>query len=123
MQRKLESLNENWAKCGIPKVKIGIGIATGEAIVGNIGSDKKMEYTAIGQNAILAQRIEKLTKQFPYDILIDESTFYKAQEDVEMGVCPPYPKIFVEKFGPIYIEGKKSPIAVYGVKVPEYTVK
>ena len=107
MQRKLEFLNDNWAKRGRPKVKIGIGIATGEAIVGNIGSDKKMEYTAIGQNAILAQRIEKLTKQFPYDILIDESTFYKAQEEIE-----------VEKFDPIYIEGKKKPIAVYGVKIP-----
>jgi len=119
MQRQLEVLNENWATCGRSKIKIGIGITTGEAIVGNIGSDKKMEYTAIGQNAILAQRIEKLTKQFPpYDILIDESTFAKVQEKVEMGLCPPYPKIFVEKFAPISIEGKQSPIAVYGVKVP-----
>ena len=107
MQRQLAVLNAQWAKHGRPKLKIGIGIATGEAIVGNIGSDKKMDYTAIGQNAILAQKIEKLTKQFPYDILIDELTFYKTQEKVE-----------VEKFEPIYIEGKKSPITVYGVKVP-----
>jgi len=107
MQRKLEFLNENWAKCGRDKIKIGIGITTGEAIVGNIGSDKKMEYTAIGQNAILAQRIEKLTKQLPYDIFIDESTFSKVQEEVE-----------VKKFESIFIEGKEKSITVYGVKVP-----
>ena len=77
-----------------------------------------MEYTAIGQNAIMAQRIEKLTKQLPYDILIDEPTFAKVQEEVETGGTPTYPKIFVEKFERISIEGKKSKISVYGVKVP-----
>ncbi len=104
MQAKLHELNTAWRTDGKPNIKIGIGISTGEVVVGNIGSERRMEYTVIGQDVNYAQRIESLTKDLRADILISESTYEKIKEQV-----------VVEKFGPLTIKGKKEPITVYGV--------
>jgi len=61
-------------RCGIP-LKIGISLNTGEAIVGNIGFDRKMEYTAIGDVVNETFRIQELTRQKSDLILIGESTY------------------------------------------------
>jgi len=105
MQEKLNDLNEFWIKNGKPKIKVGIGISTGEVVVGNIGSEKRLEYTVIGQDVNYAQRIEDLTKELQVDILISEQTYEETKEH-----------IVVEKFGPLTIRGKKDPITVYAVK-------
>lgn len=105
MQRKLRELNEIWAVGGKPYIKIGIGISTGEVVVGNIGSTRRLEYTVIGQDVNYAQRIEALTKELPADILISEATYEKIKDQV-----------LVEKFGPIAIRGKKDSATVYAVK-------
>ncbi len=105
MQEKLRQLNEFWMKNGKPGIKIGIGISTGEVVVGNIGSEKRLEYTVIGQDVNYAQRIEQMTKELPANILISEQTYEETKEHV-----------IAEKFGPLAIRGKKEPIVVYGVK-------
>jgi class 3 adenylate cyclase len=105
MQEKLKGLNEFWMKNGKPGIKVGIGISTGEVVVGNIGSEKRLEYTVIGQDVNYAQRIEQLTKELRADILISEQTYEETKEHVT-----------VEKFGPLTIRGKKEPITVYAVK-------
>jgi adenylate cyclase len=104
MQEKLRELNDIWRTDGRPIIKIGIGISTGEVVVGNIGSERRMEYTVIGQDVNYAQRIEALTKDLPADILISESTYEKIR-----GL------VVAEKFGPLTIKGKRDPITVYGV--------
>lgn len=50
MQEKLSDLNQHWTEEGEPAIRIGIGISTGEVVVGNIGSTRRLEYTAIGQD-------------------------------------------------------------------------
>jgi len=61
---------------------IGIGIHFGEALVGNIGSVKKMDYTAIGNNTNIASRIEGLTKEFHETILISAAAYECVRDRV-----------------------------------------
>jgi len=74
MIERLNKLNGELEKEGIPSIRIGIGINTGEVIVGNIGSDAKKDYTVIGDGVNLASRVEGLTKNYNVEILITEFT-------------------------------------------------
>jgi len=71
----LESFNENQRRLGKCEFHIGIGINYGEVTVGNIGSERKMDYTVIGDAVNLASRMEGLTKTYHAQILISESLF------------------------------------------------
>jgi class 3 adenylate cyclase len=63
-------------------LRIGIGVHFGEAIVGNIGSVKKMDYVAIGDNTNVASRIEGLTKEYHEAILISKAAYEYVQDEV-----------------------------------------
>jgi adenylate cyclase len=58
MQKKLRELNPEFRAEGLPEISIGIGLHTGEATIGYIGSDKRSEYTAIGDTVNLASRLQ-----------------------------------------------------------------
>jgi len=73
MRKALVKLNEVWIPAGKLEIKIGIGINHGEAIVGNIGSEKKMEVTLIGDAVNTASRLEGITKQYHNDLIIGSS--------------------------------------------------
>lgn len=76
MQDELDALNARWMEEGAPaQMAIGIGINTGEAVVGNIGSlTRKLDYTAIGDAVNLAARLESLNKSYETEILVSEHT-------------------------------------------------
>jgi adenylate cyclase len=74
MASVLKALNQEWASQGRPPLKIGVGINTGPVAVGNMGSDRLFDYTAIGDNVNLASRLEGLNKYYGTDILISETT-------------------------------------------------
>ena len=75
MRAGLKEVNEEFSKKGYPPIATGIGIHTGDVILGNIGSEKKLDYTIIGDHVNLTSRIEGLTKIYGCDILISEATF------------------------------------------------
>jgi class 3 adenylate cyclase len=74
MRQKLVRFNEELISEGHVPIRIGIGVNTGEAVTGNIGSEVRMEYTVIGDTVNATQRTEDLTKEFKTDILVSDST-------------------------------------------------
>lgn len=102
-QETLTKLNEKWAREGRQQVEIGIGINFGEVFAGNIGSDRRLEYTVIGDAVNTASRL--CSKAGPGEILISEP-FYSALEN------PPE----VEALEPLQLKGKSQAVAVYRVK-------
>jgi adenylate cyclase len=74
MAASLEALNRTWAGEGRPPLKVGVGVNTGPVAVGNMGSDRLFDYTAIGDNVNLASRLEGLNKYYGTSILISDTT-------------------------------------------------
>lgn len=93
MQRRMPFINDWGAKRGYPPISMGIGIHTGEAILGNVGSKVRMKYDMIGRNVNLAARIEGFTRGG--QILVSTETLEAAgdgvRENVE-GACWVRPK-------------------------------
>jgi class 3 adenylate cyclase/HAMP domain-containing protein len=75
MMRALDEFNKNQHSLGAPEFHIGVGINYGIVTVGNIGCDKKMNYTVIGDAVNLASRLEGLTKKYKEGVLFAESVY------------------------------------------------
>jgi adenylate cyclase len=104
MQREAEALGRKWVDQGFSRLDIGIGINTGEVVVGNIGSERRMEYSAIGDAVNLASRLESLNKEFKSRILVSESTYRAVAHAVEAR--------FVER---VAVRGREKPVEIYEV--------
>jgi adenylate cyclase len=89
MLNALPRLNSELALPGEAALAIGIGIHTGPAIVGSIGSPNRLEYTAIGSTVNFASRVEGLTKQLGTQLLVTESTRNRLNAGVAFMDYPP----------------------------------
>jgi len=83
MQQAMAGVNARSRARGLPEIEMGIGVHTGEVIVGNIGSDRRMKYAAVGSNVNLTGRIESYTTGG--QILISESTLGEVERIVTLG--------------------------------------
>ncbi|MGC9311877.1 MAG: adenylate/guanylate cyclase domain-containing protein [Sediminispirochaetaceae bacterium] len=83
MQQALEIFNDEQEKIGKPRFNTGIGINYGVVTVGNIGSEKKMDYTIIGDMVNLGSRLEGLTKYYHQKVIFSESVYRKVKADIK----------------------------------------
>lgn len=100
--KELEKLNEEWKKKGCPPLGIGVGINTGDAVIGNMGGDLRFEYTAIGDTVNLASRLEGMNKVYGSVIIATESTQKLAQND-----------FLFREIDMVKVKGKEKPVAIY----------
>ena len=87
IQINMEELNKEFTAKGLPPIQIGIGINSGDAIIGNMGSDQRFDYTAIGDAVNIAARLESGTKAAEVDVLIGIST--KQRSGSSLKELPP----------------------------------
>ncbi len=107
MRQALKHYNRLRAQRGEDPIETGIGIALGDAISGNIGSEQRMDYTVIGDTVNVASRFEGLSKNYDTKILVNEG-IYLAVKD----------KIPCVDLGLAHVKGKEGDLRVYGVVEP-----
>jgi class 3 adenylate cyclase/HAMP domain-containing protein len=110
MLDSLSSFNDNQRKLGKSEFHIGIGINYGEVTVGNIGSERKMDYTVIGDAVNLASRMEGLTKTYRSPILISESLFEELRK------TSPSAGLSYRLLDTVAVKGKTQGVRIFTVK-------
>jgi adenylate cyclase len=108
MRTALRHYNRLRAQRGEEPIETGIGIALGDAISGNIGSEQRMDYTVIGDTVNVASRLEGLSKNYETKVLVNEG-IHNAVKD----------RIPCLDLGLAHVKGKEGDVHVYGVVEPE----
>lgn len=104
MLEALESLNEDWRGRNMPELELGIGIATGEVMMGDVGVTGHREFAAMGDTTNVASRIEKMTRENGIHLLINEETARQVQHAFAL-----------VELGTVEVRGRRKPVALYQV--------
>lgn len=103
MMKRVRELQKKWAAEGKPALDIGIGLNSGAASVGNMGSSLRYGYTALGDTVNLSSRLEGLNKEYGTHIIANESTYLAAKEA----------GFLFRELDLIRVKGKLQPVTIY----------
>jgi adenylate cyclase len=102
MKKRLAEMRESWRARGQQELKVRMGMNTGNAVVGNMGSRTRMDYTMMGDSVNLAARLEGANKFYETYAMISHTTYEAAKDHIE-----------ARKLDMIRVVGKEEPITVY----------
>ena len=102
MRAALASLHDHWRAKGRPCLEMRIGVNTGRMVIGNMGTDRRFDYTVMGDEVNVASRLEGANKALGTDILIGAGTANCARSHLVLAPC-----------GPIDVKGRKQPVEVF----------
>ena len=102
MVQELRVLQEKWAAEGLPYLNIGIGVNAGPMVVGNMGSDRRFDYTVMGDSVNLGSRLEGLNKVYGTNIIASEMTYERVREE-----------ILGRELDSVRVKGKDQPVKIY----------
>lgn len=105
MQATLQEMNERWRAAGIPELHMGIGLSSGDMIVGNFGSDDLQNFTVMGNAVNLGSRLESLTRKVNAPIVISDETAQQAGS-----------RIITKNLGLHSLKGFQEPLQAYSLE-------
>jgi adenylate cyclase len=111
MRERLTEINKNFVSRGLPEIRTGIGLHSGQVVAGNMGHSERMEYTVIGDAVNLASRLEGMTKELACDIVMSEDLYLQVKGSVT-----------AEPLRLIKVKGSDQEVMVYkllGLKEPD----
>jgi adenylate cyclase len=101
-KKRLRELQEGWRLRGVDELHVRMGMNSGVAVVGNMGSRSRMDYTVMGDSVNLASRLEGANKYYGTSAMISQSTYNAAKDDIE-----------ARKLDVVRVVGKQEAIAIY----------
>jgi adenylate cyclase len=99
---RLTELQASWKQRNLPSIDIGIGLNTGSAVVGNMGSSQRMDYTCMGDTINLGSRLEGSNKTYGTNIIISEYTYERVKE-----------RVYARELDLVQVKGKTHPVRIY----------
>ncbi len=102
MLQTLRKLQVKWTAEGKPPLNIGVGVNTGDMVVGNMGSQMRFDYTVMGDSVNLASRLEGINKEYGTNIVISEFTLAIVKDE-----------LFCRELDAVLVKGKKLPVKIY----------
>ena len=102
MRKELERLQKKWSEEGRPVLNIGVGINSGDMVVGNMGSEMRFDYTVMGDSVNLGSRLEGINKEYGTGSVISEFTYERVKDTL---LC--------RELDWVRVKGKKLPVKIY----------
>ena len=106
IQKAVNKLNLQRRSNGLDAINVGIGINTGTAVVGNIGSSQRLDYTVIGDNVNLASRLQSAANNMNIPIIVSKSVIGETGD-----------KIRYREMEAIMVKGKEKPVDIYSIEI------